>query len=199
MLDHFALDKEKIFSKINLLEKDIEFYKKRSEMYESEVKDLKLILMSKKEHDIDTFQRLQKLQEDTVPSKTFEMAPDTFYKKKAENLQDEVNTLVRSRRELEERIQDLLKTNYQLEVRIKGIEELRDLTPKEWVKRYEAQEQLVKGYQKENERLGEEVKKLRSCLEDEQVKVYQKNKQIGDFSSEMGMLLMELERLKKRK
>lgn len=202
MIDHFALDKEKIFGKIGLLEKDIEFYKKRSELYESEVKDLKLILMSKKEHDVDTYQKLQKIQDETIilPSRNTDYTlNDTFYKKKAEKLEEEVNTLVKSRRDFEERIQDLLKTNYQLEIRIKGIEELRELTPKEWVKRYEAQEQLVKGYQKENDRLADETKKLRGSLEDEQVKVYHKTKQIQDFTSEMGMLLMELERLRKRK
>ncbi|CAG9326912.1 unnamed protein product [Blepharisma stoltei] len=81
-------------------------------------------------------------------------------------------------KELEQKIYTLSRKNTPSEVK-KPIE--KDLPKDEkdlLLKEIETQEQLIKGYQKENERLVEEMKKLNSQIKEEQVKMHHENMKV---------------------
>lgn len=122
---------------------------------------------------------------------------------KSENVKTEgENRELRSKlwtlRAQEEKIKDLTQENYLLSQRISG-EALENPLPKlseSAQKELEIQEQLIKGYQKENEKLMSEVRMLKAQMKEDQLRMHYENRKVDLLKSNLikdhgGILIKE--------
>lgn len=123
---------------------------------------------------------------------------------KTENLHTEgenreLRSKIWSLRDQESRIKDLEVQNYNLSQKLPSsvLEAPPKSSSNEAIqKELESQEQLIKGYQKENEKLMSEIRSLKAQIKDDQLRIYNENKKVDLLKSNLikehgGILIKE--------
>lgn len=121
-----------------------------------------------------------------------------FAKERADKAESECRELrlrLRTVKEQDANLDDLKHENYALQSKLKQGEP-KPPQGSEWQKEIEVQENLIRGYQKENERLVDEVKSLKMQLSEDQRAMYAENRRLEGLRDKLikdhgGVLIKE--------
>ena len=123
---------------------------------------------------------------------------------KSENLQlegenRELRSKIWSLRDQEEKIKELEQENYLMSQRLygeRGTEKPKELVTESIQKELHTQEQLIQGYQKENEKLMSEIRSLKAQMKDERLRILNEDRKVDLLKSNLikdhgGILIKE--------